>query len=216
MKRREGFALMAAAGGASLLSALAGCAAQPGAVAGAVPAVAPRGSNDLGLVIERAVGRVAVVDTTHPAVLARIAGLGDLSHASVVFARDGARAYVFGRDGAVTRVNLLTARIEARVLQAGNSIGGAISQDGRLVAAQNYQPGGVKVFDAETLDLVADIPALGANGQRSRVVASTASAASLTTHWSRPTAATSSPACSAKTAWRCWTCGPTSRGCGAC
>lgn len=170
MKRREGFALMAAAGGASLLSALAGCATPPGAAAGAVPAVAPRGSNDLGLVIERAVGRVAVVDTTHPAVLARITGLGDLSHASVVFARDGARAYVFGRDGAVTRVNLLTARIEARVLQAGNSIGGAISQDGRLVAAQNYQPGGVKVFDAETLDLVADIPALGANGQRSRVV----------------------------------------------
>ena len=40
--------------------------------------------------------------------------------------------------------------------QAGNSIGGAVSQDGTLVAAQNYQPGGIKVFDAKTLALVAD------------------------------------------------------------
>ena len=42
--------------------------------------------------------------------------------------------------------------------QAGNSIGGAISQDGRLVATANYPPGGVQVFSAETLDRVADIP----------------------------------------------------------
>ena len=79
-----------------------------------------------------------------------------------------------GRDGALTRVNLLARRIEQRVMQAGNSIGGAVSQDGTLVAAQNYQPGGIKVFDAKTLALVADIPALydkpGAPGQRSRVV----------------------------------------------
>ena len=40
------------------------------------------------------------------------------------------------------------ARIDRRVMQAGNSIGGAISQDGRVVAAQNYTPGGVKLFDA--------------------------------------------------------------------
>jgi len=62
----------------------------------------------------------------------------------------------------------------ARVQQAGNSIGGAISQDGRLVAAQNYTPGGVRVFDARTLAPVADIPAVytAADGsqRRSRVV----------------------------------------------
>jgi protein NirF len=44
-------------------------------------------------------------------------------------------------------------------------------QDGTLVAAQNYEPGGVKVFRADTLELVADIPAThGANGERSKVV----------------------------------------------
>ena len=100
-----------------------------------------------------------MVNTSSRTLLAEIAGLGDLSHASVVFSRDGAFAYVFGRDGGLTKVNLLARRIEARVMQAGNSIGGAISADGTLVAAQNYAPGGVKVFDARTLALVADIPA---------------------------------------------------------
>ena len=138
---------------------LAGCAAP-----------APEGTGDLGVVVERASGTLALINTSRREVLAKIEGLGDLSHASVVFARDGARAFVFGRDGALTRVNLLTRRIEARLMQAGNSIGGAISQDGRLIAAQNYKPGGVKVFDAESLELLADIPAQYAPGQRSRVV----------------------------------------------
>lgn len=128
------------------------------------------GTGDLGLVVERATGAVLLVNTTHRSVLARIGGLGDLSHASLVFSRDGRHAYVFGRDGALTRIDLLTRRITAREQQAGNSIGGAISADGTLVAAQNYTPGGVKVFDAATLALRADIPALTADGQRSRVV----------------------------------------------
>jgi protein NirF len=142
-----------------VVTLLAGCASVP-----------PIGTGDLGVVVERASGTLAIVNTTRRELLAEIPGLGDLSHASVVFARDGARAFVFGRDGALTRVNLLTRHIEARILQAGNSIGGAISQDGTLVAAQNYQPGGIKVFNAETLELVADIPAEYAPGQRSRVV----------------------------------------------
>lgn len=128
------------------------------------------GTGDLGLVVERATGAVLLVNTTHRSVLARIGGLGDLSHASLVFSRDGRHAYVFGRDGALTRIDLLTRRITAREQQAGNSIGGAISADGTLVAAQNYTPGGVKVFDAATLALRTDIPAFTADGQRSRVV----------------------------------------------
>jgi protein NirF len=137
-------------------------------VACATPS-APVGTGDLGVVVERASGTVAVVNTTERRVLGEVAGLGDLSHASVVFSRDGLYAYVFGRDGAVSKVNVLTRKIEARVLQAGNSIGGAISQDGRYVAAQNYVPGGVKVFDARTLALVADVPAV-VDGKPSRVV----------------------------------------------
>ncbi|MGE5452680.1 MAG: cytochrome D1 domain-containing protein [Acidobacteriota bacterium] len=141
--------------------ALQACALQPSA---------PMGTGDLGLVIERASGKVAVVNTSRLQNLGEVSGLGDLSHASVVFSRDQQYAYVFGRDGGLSKVNLLTRKLEARVMQAGNSIGGAMSQDGRYVVAQNYTPGGVKVFDAHTLSLVADIPAEYAPGKLSRVV----------------------------------------------
>ncbi|MBK7530391.1 cytochrome D1 domain-containing protein [Piscinibacter sp.] len=149
----------------ALVSLLAACAGAP-----TTPTNPAKGTGDLGVVVERASGTLAIVDTSERRVLAEVPGLGDLSHASVVFSRDGGSAFVFGRDGALTRVNLSTRRIEQRVQQAGNSIGGAMSQDGTLVAAQNYQPGGIKVFDAKTLALVADIPAEYAPGQRSRVV----------------------------------------------
>ncbi len=130
-----------------------------------------RGSGDLGLVIERAIGQVKVVETTNRTTLATIKGLGDLSHASVVYSRDGRFGYVFGRDGGLTKVDILSGRIVKRVMQSGNSIGGAISDDGALVAVANYKPGGVKVFDSDTLDLVADIPAgYGDPGSFSKVV----------------------------------------------
>jgi len=141
------------------------------ACSGMPPAAALRGTGDLGVVIERADGRVRVVETSGRSVLASVAGLGDLSHASVVFSRDGRYAYVFGRDGGLTKVDLLTASIAGRVVQGGNSIGGAISQDGRIVVAQNYEPGGIKAFDADTLELIADVPAsFGSEGRRSKVV----------------------------------------------
>ena len=51
--------------------------------------VEPRGTGDLGVVVERAAGRVQVVDTTARTSLGAVDGLGDLSHASVVYSRDG-------------------------------------------------------------------------------------------------------------------------------
>lgn len=128
-----------------------------------------RGTGDMGLVIERATGSVLVVDHTAGKPLGRVEGLGDLSHASAVYSRDARYAYIFGRDGGLTKVDILKQEIVKRVIQGGNSIGGAISQDGSLVAVSNYQPGGVKVFDSKTLDLVADIPA-GKPGEQSKTV----------------------------------------------
>jgi protein NirF len=118
-------------------------------------------TGDLGLVVERATGSLLLVDRSDRAAVARIEGLGDLSHASLTYSPDERFAYVFGRDGGLSKVDILTREIVARTVQAGNSIGGAISDDGRLVAVSNYEPGGVKVFDADTLALVADIPAAG-------------------------------------------------------
>ena len=133
-------------------------------------APALRGTGDLGLVIERATGHVTLVDTSRREPYARIGGLGDLSHASLVYSRDGRYAYVFGRDGGLSKVDLLEARIVRRVLQSGNAIGGSISQDGRIVVAQNYTPGGIKAFDAETLELLSEVPAEYAPGSFSKVV----------------------------------------------
>lgn len=130
----------------------------------------PKGTGDLGVIIERDIGSVQIVQTTDRERVATVSGLGDLSHASVVFGRDGRYAYVFGRDGGLTKVDLLTDRIDRRIIQAGNSIGGGVSQDGRYVAAQNYTPGGVKIFDANTLQLVSDIPATNSRGVNSKVV----------------------------------------------
>ncbi len=147
-----------------------------GVAAMATPALtraveAPRGTGDLGIIVERAAGRVDVIETTGRTRLAKVEGLGDLSHASAVFSRDGRYAFVFGRDGGLTKVDLLAGAIAARVVQAGNSIGGAISQDGGLVAVSNYTPGGVKVFSSATLAPVADIPAAyGSDGKLSKVV----------------------------------------------
>ncbi|MHC8286800.1 cytochrome D1 domain-containing protein [Pseudomonas sp. XS1P51] len=131
-----------------------------------------RGTGDLGVVVERATGSLQIIESDTRTALARLEGLGDLSHASVVFSRDQRYAYVFGRDGGLSKIDLLTQRIDHRVIQGGNSIGGAISQDGKLIAVSNYVPGGVKVFDAQTLQLVADIPAtpLTDGTKRSRVV----------------------------------------------
>ena len=130
-----------------------------------------RGTGDLGLIVERAKGSIQLIDTTKHTLLQRVEGLGDTSHASAVFSRDTRYAYVFGRDGGLTKVDLLTGKIVKRVLQSGNSIGGAISQDGRFIAAANYVPGGVKIFDSETLEQVADIPAYSdATQALSRVV----------------------------------------------
>lgn len=117
-----------------------------------------RATGDLGLVVERETGSLLLIDQSEHASIGRIEGLGDLSHASLVYSPDERYAFVFGRDGGLTKVDLVTQSIAARVIQAGNSIGGAISDDGQLVAVSNYEPGGVHVFDAETLEMVADIP----------------------------------------------------------
>ena len=141
-------------------------------IAAAAPAdaVEIRGTGTLGVVIERASGSVLIVDITARAAIGRVDNLGDLSHASVVFSPDQRHAFVFGRDGGLSKIDLLAAAVTKRVVQGGNAIGGAISDDGELVAVSNYEPGGVRVFDARTLSQVADIPALGTDGRASKTV----------------------------------------------
>ena len=80
--------------GLLVLMLLAGCAA--------AGKHALRGSGDLGIIIERAIGKVLVVETTSQKMLAEVDGLGNLSHASAVYSRDARYAYVFGREGGLS------------------------------------------------------------------------------------------------------------------
>jgi protein NirF len=143
---------------ATICALIAGC--------GGLPAAPDR----VGLVVERESGSVQVVDREARTAIARIEGLGDLSHASLVYSKDRRHAFVFGRDGGLTKIDLSERRVVARIVQAGNSIGGAISRDGRLVAVANYDPGGVKIFDANTLELLSEIPASYGEAARAKVV----------------------------------------------
>ncbi len=131
----------------------------------------PLATGDLGIIIERMDGSVLLINTTSQSVLCEIKGLGDLSHASTVFSRDERYAYVFGRDGGLTKIDLLKGKISKRIMQSGNSIGGAISQDGKYIAVSNYTPGGVNIFSAQDLSLIAKIPTTyGDNKKQSKTV----------------------------------------------
>lgn len=134
-----------------------------------------KGTGDLGIIIERASGSILIINHSlqkdQNPVLCRVRGLGDLSHASAVFSRDQRYAFVFGRDGGLTKVDLLSGKIVKRLMQAGNSIGGAISQDGRYIAVSNYTPGGVNIFSSDDLSKVVSIPAFYGNpAKRSKTV----------------------------------------------
>ena len=129
-----------------------------------------RATGDLGVVIERAEGSALIINHSQNTTLAKIKDLGDLSHASVVFSRDQRYAFIFGRDGGLTKIDLLKDEVAKRIIQAGNSIGGAISQDGQFIAVSNYTPGGIKIFSTESLELIADIPAEYGDKKLSKVV----------------------------------------------
>lgn len=129
-----------------------------------------RATGDMGVIIERASGQLLIVEHSTNSILSEINGLGDISHASVVYSRDQRFAFIFGRDGGLSKVDLLTGKLVKRVMQSGNSIGGAISQDGSMIAVSNYEPGGVRVFNVNTLELITDIPAEYGKGKLSKVV----------------------------------------------
>ncbi|MGD9670537.1 MAG: cytochrome D1 domain-containing protein [Hyphomicrobiaceae bacterium] len=162
MRRREVLA--------GLATAAASAVPLRSAMADANAPTCSAATGSLGVIVERASGSVLIVDWGRRAIAGRVEGLGDLSHASVVFSRDERFAYVFGRDGGLSKIDILAARIAKRIVQAGNAIGGAISDDGTLVAVSNYEPGGVRVFDANTLAPVCEIAADAGNGARSKTV----------------------------------------------
>lgn len=130
-----------------------------------------RSTGDMGIIVERATGSILIVEHSNNQILCRVKGLGDLSHASAVYSRDQAFAYIFARDGGLSKIDIRTGKVVKRIIQGGNSIGGAISQSGKFIAVSNYEPGGVKIFRSDDLSLVSDIPApIEGSDKRSKTV----------------------------------------------
>lgn len=117
------------------------------------------GTASLMIVVERESGSILVIDSINHELLGRVEGLGNLTHATMVFSRDARYAYVIGRDGTLSKVDLLGLIVEAQVKAGEDSIGIAISRDNRYLMVCNYRPGGVAIFTADRLEKVKEIPA---------------------------------------------------------
>lgn len=111
------------------------------------------------VVVEREAGSVLVIDASRHELLGRVGGLGNLTHATVKFSKDGRHAYVLGREAQVSKIDLLTLRVVRQVKAGAWSIGGAMTADGRHIALSNYVPGEVRFLSADTLETVRVIPA---------------------------------------------------------
>ncbi|MDP2689671.1 MAG: cytochrome D1 domain-containing protein [Deltaproteobacteria bacterium] len=127
------------------------------------------GTASLMVVVERESGSVLVIDSIEHEPLGRVAGLGDLRHASMVFSRDARYAFVISTDGFLSKVDLLKMELAGRVKAGDKSIGVAISRDNRYLMVCNYSPGSAVIIDAATLGIVKEIPAIREDGGKKTV-----------------------------------------------
>jgi protein NirF len=118
------------------------------------PAGPAWGTGALVVIVERESSSVLVIDSSRHALLGRIEGLGNLTHGTVKFSRDGRYAYVLGREALISKIDLHTLAIVRQVKAGQWSIGGVMTADGRHLAISNYVPGEVRILDAGTLDTV--------------------------------------------------------------
>ena len=118
------------------------------------------GTASLMLIVERESGSVLVIESSTHTLLGRVTGLGNLTHGTIKFSKDGRYAYVIGRDATVSKIDLLTLNVVKQVKGGDDSVGGVMSQDGKYLALSNYSPGEVRILDSETLDTVKIIPAV--------------------------------------------------------
>ena len=106
-------------------------------------------------VVERASGSLAVYDYQARKLLPeRITGLGNLRHATMIFSPDLRYGYLATRGGKVSRIDLQSLERAGEIFTSQNSIDNAISQDGRVIATAEYEPGGVTLLDAGDLRLL--------------------------------------------------------------
>ncbi|MBC8212292.1 MAG: c-type cytochrome [Gammaproteobacteria bacterium] len=125
------------------------------------------------LVIERDVGKIAVIDGDRKEVVAHISTgyavhvLKAVEHHEVLHAKDLGRFwYVMGRDGMMTKVDLWQTPDKMKVAQtqvAYDARDVAVSGDGKYVIGGGYWPPHFVILDAETMEPLKVVSARGVN-----------------------------------------------------
>ncbi len=112
-------------------------------------------------IVQRETETLSVYDSVDQKILpVKVTGLGNMRHATMVFSKDLRWAYLATRNGLLSRIDLSTLEQDAKVQTSDNSIGIAISQDGRYIAVAEYKPGGITIVDATTMKILKQIPAV--------------------------------------------------------
>ncbi len=120
-------------------------------------------------VVERENSSLAVVDFVKQQVIKRIQLEGNLRHATMVFDPDLKYGYIATRNGKLNRIDLEKQEYAGFVETSKNSIGLAISQDGKIIAVSEYEPGGISIVSTENFKLLQHIPAQFNKNSISRV-----------------------------------------------
>lgn len=119
----------------------------------------PAGIGGRVFVVERSAARLAVIDYREMRLIKKIPISGDMSHASMVFDPELSYGYLALRSGTLSRIDLNGLHEAGHLQTSKNSIGLAISQDGRTVAVSEYKPGGVTLVDVKSFAVSQSFPA---------------------------------------------------------
>ncbi|MFN3604303.1 MAG: cytochrome D1 domain-containing protein [Leptonema sp. (in: bacteria)] len=121
-------------------------------------------------VVERENSTLAVVDIKHYEVVKRIS-LEDanLRHATLVFDPQLQYGYIATRNGKLNRIDLLNQKYAGYLETSKNSIGLAISQDGKTIAVSEYEPGGITFVSTDDFKIIQVIPAKVSEEKYSRI-----------------------------------------------
>lgn len=110
-------------------------------------------------VVERENSNLAVVDIDNYNVVKRIPLKANLRHATIVFEPSLKYGYIATRNGKLNRINLETKEYDGYIETSKNSIGLAISQDGKTIAVSEYEPGGITIVSVKDFKIKQVIPA---------------------------------------------------------
>jgi len=117
-------------------------------------------------VVEREGGKIAVVDYVDRKLETEFSITGNLRHASMVFDPAMRYAYLISRDGILSKIDVYRRREVDSLKVSENSIAIAISQNGGVIAAANYKPGGITFIDTESFKIIQKISAeVNLNGE---------------------------------------------------